>query len=258
MNTLLQRFRCAALASCLLFSSQAVAQKKPAAKGIPRIIFANPLGLTPGKTTHVSLRGLKLDTAKELRFAEPKIQVRILSKGRAKPVNQQPPAKVGDTQIEAEMTLNANIKCEAVSCVVVGPAGESPPHQLLINTLPAVADKEPNNGFADAQTVQLPQIIDGVIGQPQDVDVFRFTGKAGQRIVLEVQAARYGSALDSLLTLYDEAGRQLAANDDWNGSADSRLSLTLTRTGTYYVCLMDAQDQGGPAHVYRLILRPDR
>ena len=78
----------------------------------------------------------------------------------------------------------------------------------------------------------------------------------GQRIVCEVLAARHGSALDSILTLYNSAGQIVASNDDHDGTADSRLELALPQTGTYYLSLTDAHDTGGPAHVYRLVIRP--
>jgi hypothetical protein len=31
--------------------------------------------------------------------------------------------------------------------------------------------------------------------------------------------------------------------------------VTLPKTGTYYLSLLDAHDQGGPEHVYRLVVR---
>ena len=37
--------------------------KPPPPKDQPKVLVANPLGLVPGKTTKVVLRGLKLDTA---------------------------------------------------------------------------------------------------------------------------------------------------------------------------------------------------
>jgi hypothetical protein len=86
------------------------------------------------------------------------------------------------------------------------------------------------------------------------VDVFRFDGNAGQKVICEVFAARFGSPLDSILTLYHAKGGQLASNDD-EGSTDSRLEITLPKKGVYYLSLIDAHDQGGPAHVYRLVVR---
>jgi len=106
--------------------------------------------------------------------------------------------------------------------------------------------------------LQLPQNVDGVIGQPRDVDVFRLEAKAGQEVVLEVLAARYGSPLDSILTLYNADGQILASNDDHDGSPDSRIVATLPKTGTYYLAVIDANDQGGPAYGYRLVVQGSR
>jgi hypothetical protein len=83
------------------------------------------------------------------------------------------------------------------------------------------------------------------------VDVYRIEGAVGQRITAQVLAARYGSALDGMLTLYDADGRQLAASDDADGS-DPRLEVRLPRDGVYFLSLLDAHDQGGPLHPYRL------
>ena len=226
-------------------------------KDAPRVIVAAPLGVVPGVATRVTVRGVKLDTATAVRFTDPRATAKVLSKGKAPLGKDQPAAKFGDTQVEVEVTLPPGSGPDAGSFVVVAPAGESPPHQLLVETvLPVIAEKEPNNGFQVAQAIALPQVIDGAIQHPQDVDVFRFEGKAGQQVVFEVLAARHGSALDSILTLYDGAGREIASNDDADGSADSRLEVTLPRAGAYYVSLIDANDQGGPDHVYRLVVRP--
>jgi hypothetical protein len=238
------------------FLLQAADEKKPDKKDTPRVIVAAPLGVIPGVATRVTVRGVKIDTATAVRFADSKVTARLLGKGKAPLGKDQDPAKFGDTQVEVEVTLPSGSGPDAGSFVVVTPAGESEAHQLLVETaLPVVAEKEPNNGFAQAQPIAVPQVVDGRIQQPQDVDVFRFEGKAGQGVVLEVLAARHGSALDSILTLYDAEGRELASNDDADGSADSRLEVTLPRDGTYYVSLLDAHDQGGPDHVYRLVVR---
>ena len=85
------------------------------------------------------------------------------------------------------------------------------------------------------------------------MDVFRITAKAGQRLSAKVFAARLGSPLDSLLTLYDEHQRVIAMNDDAGPeSPDSSLSLTLPRDGTYYISLTDAMGNGGAMFPYLL------
>jgi hypothetical protein len=105
------------------------------------------------------------------------------------------------------------------------------------------------------QSISLPQEVEGRIDPGKDVDLYRFEGKAGQRLSLEVLAARYGSALDPVLTLYDVEGHILASCDDLADSADSRLDVALPRDGAYFVGVIDANDSNGPAHVYRLRVR---
>jgi hypothetical protein len=102
----------------------------------------------------------------------------------------------------------------------------------------------------------VPQEVQGAIGQPQDVDVFRVEGTAGQRLTIEVLAARLGSPLDPLLTLYDAEGHILATSDDHGGSADSRLDVTLPGSGACLIGVVDANGQGSPLHFYRLRVLP--
>ena len=191
------------------------------------------------------------------RLHDPKGAAKILSKGKAPLANKEKDdlPRYGDTQVEVEVTLSADYAGPTVPLTVVTPAGESPPHALMVDHEPVLPEKEPNNGFRNAQPVQIGQTIEGVVNPSSDVDVFRIDGKEGQQIVLEVFAARYGSPLDSMLTLYDADGRIVAANDDIDGTADSRIEATLPRAGPYYVSVVDANDVGSTANVYRLVIR---
>jgi Bacterial pre-peptidase C-terminal domain len=245
-----------ALALLLMPAAFAPAQPKPPdVKDKPKIVVALPLGVVPGKTSKLTLRGLRIDTATEIHLHDPKSSAKLLTKTKVGVPNGQDAAQVGDSQLEIEVTLPEDYPMTSLSLSVVTPAGESPPYRLLVDPEVAIAEKEPNNSFKTAQPIGLPQSVDGVIGQPQDVDVFRFEGKEGQAVVVEVFAARYGSPLDSFLTLYTAEGQIVASNDDHGGSADSRIEVTLPKTAVYYVSLIDANDQGGPAFVYRLAVR---
>ena len=75
------------------------------------------------------------------------------------------------------------------------------------------------------------------------------------RVTSNFDCARFGSPLDSMLTLYDADGRVVAANDDADGTADSRVEATLPRAGAYYISVVDANDVGSAANVYRLVIR---
>ncbi len=73
-----------------------------------------------------------------------------------------------------------------------------------------VGESEPNNEFAQAAKLDLPAQITGVIdvgaGGVGDVDVFRFSATAGEPWIIEVNAARSGSPLDSRIEIIDEFG----------------------------------------------------
>jgi hypothetical protein len=133
-----------------------------------------------------------------------------------------------------------------------------------VDSLPECNDTEDNGTIENAQHIVLPQIINGRIGKPGDVDIFRFDANAGDEIVAEVSARRLNSPLDSLLWLSDANGKMIAYNDD-NGdknvgllthNADSYLRVRLSDTGTYFVHLADSQNHGGQDYGYRLRISP--
>jgi hypothetical protein len=230
-------------------------QKKDAPRDAPKALVALPLGVTVTAPAKLTVRGLKLDAATSVKALETNVTVKLLGKGKAAVPSQQEPARVGDTQADVEIAAPADFAADALALVFVTPDGETAPLKIMVDKVAPLAEKEPNNGFAQAQPLPIGQTVQGSIGAPQDVDVFRVEGKAGQKVTFEVFAARLGSALDSVLTLHDAAGHVLAVNDDTPDSLDSRLDVTLPRDGVYYIVLIDAHDQGGPAHVYRLQAR---
>ena len=127
---------------------------------------------------------------------------------------------------------------------------------LLVNDeTPRVAEKEPNDGFKQAMPVTAPVIVEAVFKQPQDVDVFRLDGKGGERYRIEVQAGRFGSPADVMLTLYDANGQTVATGEAPAGSKDQILRVTLPKDGTYFISAIEGFDQGGPMFVYRLAVR---
>jgi hypothetical protein len=138
----------------------------------------------------------------------------------------------------------------------------SKPVPFSVGRLRERKEREPNDDARGAQRVSVPSIVNGRIGRPGDRDVFLIEGRAGDRIIAEVNARRLGSPLDAMLRFRDQDGRELAANDDavdkgaglTTHHADSRLAATLPASGTYALHLTDAQNHGGEAHAYRLTL----
>jgi hypothetical protein len=243
------------VASGLIFFTLVVHGEEPKKPETPAIKMIAPLGITPGVKARLTIRGLRLDAATEVRCQEPKAKTRLLKTSKVAVPNSQDPNRIGDTQVEAEVTLPPDYPNRTVTVTVVTPGGESQPHALLIDRSSILEEKEPNNGFRQAQAIPLPSEINGHIEASKDVDLYRFEGKADQKIIVEVLAARFGSTLDAFLTLYDADGHILASCDDLDGHSDPRLEITLSKDGVYFLGIIDANDEGGPTYPYRLSLR---
>jgi murein DD-endopeptidase MepM/ murein hydrolase activator NlpD len=99
------------------------------------------------------------------------------------------------------------------------------------------AESTPNDTLATATPLNLGQTVTGAICPAGDVDVYRFSGQAGQRLAIRLDAQRSGSPLDAVLGLYDAQGNRLAENDDLvlYQMNDPALGYTLPVSGTYYL-----------------------
>lgn len=251
---LMKSFLLAVFALAALFSGPSHAQdKKTEKKDLPVILVASPLGVPLGATTKLTLRGLKLDEATEIHAVESEVSVKLVSKSKS-PIQQQEVSLVGDSQMSVEVTLPAELADPLLALVVVTPAGVSKPLEILVGGS-ILSEQEPNQGFKQSQAISCPSVLAGQIQNNQDVDVFRYTAQAGERVVFEVHARRHGSALDATLVLYDEKGQLVAERDDAEENRDAVLDVTLAKAGVYYLSLGDAHDQGGAAHPYRLVIR---
>lgn len=222
----------------------------------PVIKVATVIGVAPGSTTKFLLRGHKFDDAKEVRCSDGKSTAKIVGQGGADNMNMQDAKRVGDKKVEIELVVPADAPVGELSLVVVTGKGESAPYAIYIGgEFPIVEDKEPNDGFRQAQAIAVPQIVHGTIHGDRNVDVFSIDAQAGQKIACEVFAARRGANLDPLLTIYNERGGLIASNDDQGESADAKLEVTLPSAGKYFIVLQDAFDLGGQAHPYRLVVK---
>lgn len=99
---------------------------------------------------------------------------------------------------------------------VPSPTGEEAPiaaAPMAASTAPMreTAEIEPNNTPAEATAITIPTTLRGTVqgkpnGQP-DSDLYKFIAKAGQEWVIEVNAARAKSPLDSIIDVLDPNGQ---------------------------------------------------
>ena len=129
---------------------------------------------------------------------------------------------------------------------------------LELDELPEFVEKEPNESTDVAKAVDVPGVFNGRIGQPGDIDVWPIRATKGTTLEIDLRAARLGSPLDSVVTITDAAGKELAKNDDLGGGqTDSQLKFTAPADGVYFVTVAEQFSQrGGPAFGYRLRIAP--
>ena len=232
--------------SLLLLALLLPQDKKDEKKPEPKALYAIPLSVKPGSSAKIQIRGLALDQAAEVKAAGGEAKLR--GKGKVQVPNNQEATAYGDTHVDLEIVTPAGAAGE-VEIEIATPHG---PAKHRVPILATSAEKEPNGGFAQAQTLEPGALVEGAIGGAKDVDVFKLDAKAGETWTIETTSARLGSPMDPLLLAHDAAGRQLAMSDDAAGARDARLTLKAVADGPIFVSVLDAHDLGGPAHAYLL------
>lgn len=241
----------------VLASFPTVAQDgKKSEEKLPKVVVAVPLGVVAGKTNTVEIRGLNLDTATGIAFTESGARAKVTAKGKADLPQNQKKERLGDTQVKAEVFVPAEFKGDDAVFTVETPDGKSAPARMAVLRPEATTEEVEDNGsFAKPQMVKLPTTVRGSIKAAQDVDVFAFEGKAGQRVTAEILASRLGSPLDAMLTLWNSSNTLLASADDSAGDRDPRLIFTLPADGRFFIVVQDAHDAGSAVHGYLLQLK---
>ena len=126
------------------------------------------------------------------------------------------------------------------------------PVQLALGDGPEVLEVEPNDSRAQAQKIIPPLTVNGRLDRAGDIDRFSFQARKGERFELKLLASSPGAPMDSLLTVEDATGKELARVDDSAGDTNARLVWAAPAETNYVVVVRDLFNKGGPDYVYRL------
>lgn len=132
---------------------------------------------------------------------------------------------------------------------------------------PSLVESEPDETPESAAAVSLPVILEGRIDAPGDLDHFRFTVEAGQRVAFEIQTVdRMFPELSPWLEVLDASGRTICSNiyrsvennsAYWQKFLQSKAIYTFEEAGDYILRLRDLTSrQGGKGFTYRVLVRP--
>lgn len=122
------------------------------------------------------------------------------------------------------------------------------PHAEQMRTQPADKVQELPAG---------PVGVSGRLAEPNVEHRYRVPVKPGSKITFEVFAERYGAPIDVALVVRNDAGADLARNEDAPGTLDPALEVAVpVKTTALIVAVLDAQGRGGPRGAYRLVVTP--
>jgi hypothetical protein len=112
-----------------------------------------------------------------------------------------------------------------------------------------VDEVEPNNTTPQA----LPASATTVFGQltsSSDTDLYSFSGAQGETVIIDVDAALFGSPLVSAVTLTDSTTGTQYFSSDHNDGNDPRFNIVLPATGAYVIGVVPID--GSPGGFYRM------
>lgn len=202
-----------------------------------------PGGQRGTKVDLATIAGTDLDELKGLYFSHPGITTvpkTAMVNGQLQPVpgqfavNIAPDVPVGVYDVRA-----------------ISLFGLSNPRTFVVGDRKETLEVEPNNTRETATPVEINTVITGRSEANGDLDFFKLTGKAGQRIIVDLRARRIDSRLNGALELYNAAGRRLAIAHD-RIRKDPLLDFTLPADGDYFIKLHDAVYSGSQDNFYRL------
>jgi hypothetical protein len=201
------------------------------AQAAPRINRISVHGLRVGATTTIEINGSDLGSGTRVLLPVSIATERLLPNSTAQ-------------KVTIELTLPAGTPRGRVAFRVVNAHGISNPVYVGLDDLEELA--------FDPEIKKLPVALNGTLNGSDTLRT-RFTGKKGQRVVLDLEARRFGSNIDPIVSLLDPRKVQVAWSQGQTALAgDARLSAVLPADGVYTIELHDALYRAGSPGDFRL------
>jgi len=208
----------------------------------------DPPAAAAGETLVVSLSGANLEDLGALHFSDPRI--------RAEPVLlpesefRKHPAQDGT---KFRLTVPAEVGEGLVEVRAAGRFGLSTSRAFAV--LPAGTALQAKAGAAHHRRETAPELpLETVAHGRADagqIDWWKFTAGAGQRLLVHCQAERIDSRADAVLAVVDAGGRELERSRRALGR-DPLLDFTAPASGDYWVGVHDLLYGGGAGYPYLL------
>lgn len=160
---------------------------------------------------------------------------------------------LSDSQVKVRVRVTADCRLGEQLVQLRTAGGISEFRSFFVGALPAIDEKEPNGALEEAQPIEMNVTVAGVVDN-EDVDFYRVSLKAQDRLSVEVEGLRLGTTLfDPYIAILDSRRFELAAVDDSPAvQQDGVLSVVVPEDGDYYVQIRESSYGGNGGCRYRL------
>jgi hypothetical protein len=204
---------------------------------LPFITSISQFGLQMGKTTRLVVSGRNLSN-------HPRIDLPIAG------LTQTVVKESSPRRFIVDLSLPANLPPGIYPLSVVTTAGISKSVGVAIDGL----TEQLVGDTTRERPATLPGAFSGLISGATQSRIY-FQGKAGARLVAEVEAKRIGSPIEPVLEIKNSAGTSLAI--EWGKAylrGDARAEVTLPADGSYFVELHDLEYKAPQDSPFRLLV----
>ncbi len=236
----------------------AVATVAAAAGPPPNLVDMHPHGGQQGRALRLVIEGYGIASDMEIESTLPGSFARL---GEAADDDRlQKQRRPNDRNLQAAVFL-VEIDADAAPGLyplrAISEDGLSNALLFRVDTVSEVSERSLRNVVDAAETPRidaLPVVVNGTLDGAER-DRYRFQAAPGERLVLEVEARRVGSAIDPVLRLLDGEGSEIASNQEGPGvDVDARLDWQPPEAGEYVVEVHDARFSDQRRNFYRLKL----
>ncbi|MCA9053548.1 MAG: pre-peptidase C-terminal domain-containing protein [Planctomycetaceae bacterium] len=225
---------------CLVGAGQIASAQLP----LTRVKSVYPPSGQVGTTFDLQLTsGDDLEEVAALHFTHPGIT--------AAPKMQEVEGKQQPVDNQFVVTIAGNVPPGIYELRASGLWGVSNPQRFSVSARPLVGEAEPNNALEQAQAIAVNSSVFGRMDGGTDIDAFKFTAEAGQRIVFDCLSERLDSQMDADLMIRDANGRRVTWAHNTLGD-DPTLVFDVPAAGEYVIEVHDHTYRNGQEYVYRL------
>ena len=150
----------------------------------------------------------------------------------------------------------------AIDSIWVAPKGANGLHgwpvALRLSDHDELVEIEPNNEPAKAQPIPVPGGVTGRFQQADDLDIYRFKGKKGQKLLIQAETFELYSPSMVTMVVKNAKGAELGKSNPEAPQFDQaqRIEFTPTEDADYLLEVQHLNSAGGPNEAYRVTITP--